>query len=335
MRGGADNLLFRVFPRLIDRVPWRPLGGYPTPIEELPAIAPNVRLFVKRDDLTSDLYGGNKVRKLEHLLAAAAALDRRTLITMGGLGSNHAMATTVHGKRLGFDVELVLYDQPVTPLVERSLQGFPAAGASVHVGGSMPGAFRLARRRFKELEAAGADPFFIMVGGTSRLGCVGHVTAGLELAAQVARGDMPEPDLLFVPLGTCGTAAGLVAGLAIAGLNTQVAAVRVAERIAANALSVRLLAQDVVDYLHRLDPDVPRVRIGFDRFDVVPGFLGPGYGRSTPLAEAAVEWAAPHLKLETTYSGKALAAALETAKWAGTPQTFLFWNSYSSASLPG
>src|SRR5690606_7824095 len=105
-------------------------------------------------------------------------------------------------------------------------------------------------------------------GGTSRLGCIGHLTAGLELAAQVARGDMPEPDLLFVPLGTCGTAAGLVAGLALAGLGTRVAAVRVAERFVANALSVRLLAQDVIDYLHRLDPSVPRVRIRLDSYDV-------------------------------------------------------------------
>jgi D-cysteine desulfhydrase len=207
-------------------------------------------------------------------------------------------------------------------------------GATVHTGGSLPGAFRLARRRYRDLEAAGARPFFIMVGGTSRLGCVGHLTAGLELAAQIARGDMPEPDLLFVPLGTCGTAAGLVAGLALAGLRTQVAAVRVAERFAANSISVRLLAQDVIDHLHRLDPKVPRVRIGFDRFDVVPGFLGAGYGRSTPLAEAAVEWAAPRLSLETTYSGKALAAALEMSKWSGTPQTFLFWNTFSSAPFP-
>ena len=80
---------------------------------------------------------------------------------------------------------------------------------------------------------------------------------------------------------------------------------------------------------------MPRVRIGFDRFDVVPGYLGPGYGHSTPLAEAAVEWASPRLSLETTYTGKALAAALEMSKWSGRPQTFLFWNTFNSAPVPG
>ena len=333
LREGRGSLLHRLFPGLVDKLPWRPLGIYPTPIEEIPAVSPNVRLFVKRDDLASAAYGGNKVRKLEHLLAAAAALDRKTLITMGGTGSNHAMATTIHGRTLGFDVELALYDQPITPHVERSLQIFPAAGATVHFGGGLPGAFRLARKRFVALRDAGERPFFIMVGGTSRLGCVGHVTAGLELAAQVARGDLPEPDVLFVPLGTCGTAAGLVAGLALAGLGTQVAAVRVAERFAANGIVVRMLAQDVIDYLHRLDPSVPRIRIGFDRFDVVPGYLGSGYGVATAAADAAVAWAAPRLSLETTYSGKALAAALDMARWSGTPQTFLFWNTYNSAPL--
>ncbi len=331
LRGDSVSLLHRAFPGLIDRIPWRPLGTYPTPLQELPAPSPDVRLFVKRDDLASAAYGGNKVRKLEHLLAAAAALDRTTLITMGGTGSNHALATAVHGRALGFDVELALYDQPISEHVERSLRAFPAAGATVHFGGGLAGAFMKARKRFIALRDEGGKPYFIMVGGTSRLGCIGHVTAGLELAVQVANGEMPEPDVLFVPLGTCGTAAGLVAGLALAGMGTQVAAVRVAERFAANGFAVRMLAQDVIDYLHRLDPKVPRVRIGFDRFDIVPGYLGPGYGHATEQAEAAVAWAAPYLSLETTYSGKALAAALDMARWSGTPQTYLLWDTYSSA----
>ena len=335
IRGESESLLHRAFPGLIDRIPWRPLGVYPTPIQELPAPSAQVRLFVKRDDLASQAYGGNKVRKLEHLLAAAAALDRTTLVTMGGTGSNHALATAVHGRALGFDVELALYDQPVSAHVERSLQAFPAAGAKMHFAGGLPSAFRVARKRFVTLREEGRDPYFIMVGGTSRLGCVGHVTAGLELAVQVANGEMPEPDMLFIPLGTCGTAAGLVAGLALAGMRTQVAAVRVAERFAANGFTVRMLAQDVIDYLHRMDPKVPRVRIRSDYFDIVPGYLGPGYGHATRPAESAVEWAAPHLSLETTYSGKALAAALDMARWSGTPQTFLFWDTYNSAPIPG
>src|SRR5690606_5394530 len=128
-RRGQSNILFDTFPALADRIPWRPLGTYPTPVEELPGPtdAPEVRLFVKRDDLSSARYGGNKVRKLEHYLADAELGSCRTLITLGGLGSNHALATAVHGAAAGFSVDLLLYDQPVTPWVRVNIQGFLAA----------------------------------------------------------------------------------------------------------------------------------------------------------------------------------------------------------------
>src|SRR5690606_21882622 len=249
------------FGGLAGKIPWRPIGTFPTPVEELPSPVAGVRFFVKRDDLSSPLYGGNKVRKLEHLLAAAERTGRQSLVTMGGLGSNHALATVLHGGAAGMAVELALYDQPITPLVRRNLAAFLHAGARIHYGKSLAGAFLEARRAVVRLRREGRAPAFIMVGGTSPLGCIGHVTAALELAAQVRAGQLPEPDLIYVPLGTCGTAAGLVAGLRIAGLRTRVVAVRVADPIAANAFVVRRLAQLVADRLHRLDPAVPRLAV--------------------------------------------------------------------------
>src|SRR5690606_38123290 len=102
-----------------------------------------------------------------------------------------------------------------------------------------------------------------------------------ELAAQVASGGLPAPDTVFVPLGTCGTAAGLIAGLKIAGLPSRVVAVRVADPVSANATVLRYLAQDAADFLHRTDPAVPRVRITPGDFDVVTRHLGDGYGIPT------------------------------------------------------
>jgi D-cysteine desulfhydrase len=335
IRAGRSNVLFDTFPALADRIPWRPLGTFPTPVEELPSIpeAPAVRLFVKRDDLSSPHYGGNKVRKLEHFLADAQLSSARTLITLGGLGSNHALATAVHGKQLGFSVDLALYDQPVTPWVRTNVQGFLAAGARIHDSVSIPWAFVHCANLFRKRAAAGSAPYFIMVGGTSRLGCIGHVTAALELADQIAGGTLPLPDVVFVPLGTCGTAAGLIAGLKIAGLPTRVAAVRVADPVSANRVVLRHMAQDVADFLNRADPAVPRVRIEPTDFDLITHHFGEGYGLPTAAGEHAIRWADPRLVLDPTYSGKALAASLEHCGRPAAVGTVLFWNTFNSAAV--
>jgi D-cysteine desulfhydrase len=337
LRGSASTPLFRAFGGLTQRLPWRPLGQYPTPVEPVSSASrqSGPRLWVKRDDLASPLYGGNKVRKLEHLLAEAELAERRTLITLGGIGSNHALATAIHGGALGFEVELALYDQPITPAVRRNLGGFLGANARVHYGASIPGAFVTALRLQTRSASRGGNPYFIMVGGTSRLGCIGHVNAALELAEQVARGEVPEPDTLFVPLGTCGTAAGLIVGLRLAGLRTRVAAVRVADPFPANAFVLRRIAQDTAEILRALDPNVPQLRIGLEDFDLLPDYLGSGYGYPTAAGETAVRVARPQLSLETTYTGKTFAACLDFCRQQrDTEANVLFWNSYSSAPVP-
>jgi D-cysteine desulfhydrase len=230
-------------------------------------------------------------------------------------------------------VHLVLYDQPTSPTVVRNVGGFLAANAQLHVAGSIPRAFVTCGDLHRRLAKEGRKPYFIMVGGTSRLGCIGHVSAALELARQIAGGAIPEPEILFVPLGTCGTAAGLIAGLKIAGLRTRVAAVRVADPFPANRPVLRYLAQDVATFLNRADPAVPRVRIRPDDFDVVTTHFGEGYGVPTTAGEQAVRWAEPRLSLDTTYSGKALAACLEHMQIVGRNTTALFWNTYNSASV--
>ncbi len=336
LRGEQTNPLLASFPALANRLPWRSLGSFPTAVEEFPDLetGDGVRLFVKRDDLSSDLYGGNKVRKLEFILAEAELASRRTLITLGGIGSNHALAVAMHGAARGFDVDLVLYDQPVLPIVRRNLGGFLAAGARLHYAGSKGRAFAEAGRLFARRSRQGADPYFIMVGGSSRLGCMGYVDAGLELYGQIAAGKLPEPDRIFVPLGTCGTAAGLIVGLRLAGLNSRVVAVRVAEAFPANAAVLRRMAQDTADFLHGADPSIPRLRLTTEDFDVVPDYLGKGYGYPTREARRAVAEAAPRLTLETTYTGKTMAACMAFCREAAKPTNVLFWNTFSSAPVP-
>lgn len=334
LRATATNPLFAAFPAVADRVPWRPLGRFPTPVEELPVDAGRARLFVKRDDLSNPACGGNKIRKLEFLLAEAELAGRDTLITMGGVGSNHALATATHGSALGFGVDLVLYRQPPSEQVKRNLGGFLAAGARLHFADGTGRAFLAARRLSARRSAEGARPYFIMVGGSSRLGVLGHVSAALELAAQIEAGELPEPDTIFIALGTTGTAAGLIAGLRLAGLRSRVVAVRVADPIAANAALVSFFAQDALDFLRRADPSVPAGHLSPGDFDVLTGWYGKGYGHATPAGEAAIRKAAAHLSLETTYTGKALAACLDHCHQATFSTNVLFWNTYSSAPVP-
>lgn len=333
LRSGATNPLFRAFPALADRIPWRPLCQSPTPIESLPVDAGLARLHVKRDDQSHPGYGGNKPRKLEFFLAEAELSGRDTLITLGGVGSNHALATAIHGGALGFRTDLVLYTQPPGPHVRRNLGGLLAAGARLHYAGGTGQAFLEARRLFARRKSEGARPYFIMVGGSTRLGVLGHVSAALELAGQVRAGEIPEPDTIFVALGTAGTAAGLVGGLRLAGLRSRVVAVRVADPIVANARLVSYFATDALDFLRRADPSIPPIAFGPNDFRVDTGWYGKGYGHATAEGEAAIRDVDAGLSLETTYTGKALAACLDHCRRAKRPVNVLFWNTYSSAPV--
>ena len=330
-----SNALFDRFPTLRDRLPWIPLATVPTPIEELPSPAGfRGRLFVKRDDLTSPLYGGNKVRKFEYLLADARRLGARALVTVGGIGSNQGLAAALHGAALGFAVELSLGWQPVTAGVRLAVRGMVAAGARIRYAAGPVGMFAAARAAMRARRRAGETPYYIPFGATNTLASAGYVAAALELAAQVRAGEVPEPDRLFVPAGTLGTAAGLLVGCRVAGLRTRVTAVRVVARALANTPLLLWRARRVAALLARFDPAVPRVRFGRREVDLVGDFVGEGYGAPTREAEQALAWAAPRLRLETTYSGKALAACLEWCRDRAAGETVLFWNTHNSASFP-
>ncbi|MDB4906671.1 MAG: 1-aminocyclopropane-carboxylate deaminase [Gemmatimonadetes bacterium] len=332
---GQLSPLLQRFPGLQGRLPWMPIADLPTPVGRLPdpGMAAAGSLWVKRDDLTSSLYGGNKVRKFEHVLAHARLVGARSLVTIGGLGSNQALAASLHGRTLGLKVALALSSQPVTANVERNARADAAAGAQMHFGGGFLGTLLTARRVMNRLRAGGDSPYFITVGATSRLTTAGYVNAALELASQVRAGLLPEPDRLFVAAGTCGTAAGLVAGLRIAGLRTRVTAVRVVDPLMSNAHMIAALANETIQWLHELDNGVPSERILERDFEYDGGWFGDGYGHATQAGRDAVAWAEPALHLETTYTGKALAACLEWCRGEGASQVGLFWNSYNSAEL--
>lgn len=325
------------FPDLKNSIHPVTLADLPTPIQALDGLCRKLKrenLWIKRDDLSSFLYGGNKVRKLEFLLGQARYRGAAMLLTMGGTGSNHLLATALHGNSLGFKTVGVVFDQPMTKAVERKLLAYEGAGVELIRIGSKYNlvtgvTWGLARTRIRH----GTMPFLIPGGGSNPLGALGFVNAGLELARQIHEGLLPEPKSIFLPYGTGGTAIGLAAGLQLAGLATRVKAVRVIDRLVANRPRVEIFARALWRMIKRLDSSVTiKAPLGHN-LDIVQGYIGRGYGYPTKKAQEAhgLFLQEQGLDLELTYTAKAAAAFLDEARIGTAP--VMFWNTYSSSNI--
>jgi D-cysteine desulfhydrase len=295
------------------------LGAYPTPVERV-----DPGLWVKRDDLSSDLYGGNKVRKLELLLGAARAAGKTRILTMGAVGSHQVVATAVYGAREGFEVEAVLVPQPTSPHAELNLRVALAHGlrAAPCPAWSLAPAYVASRWR--------PDTYFVPLGGSNALGSLGFVDAAHELAAQVRAGELSEPDLVVVAMGSGGTAAGLAVGFEQAGLRTRVLGVAVAPPTPVLRHLARRLAQKTAAAAGS------SVAVGLraaKRIDVDGKWIGRGYGHPTDEGREAMDVARrAGLTLDATYTAKAFACALARVR-AGDAGEVLYWHTLSTAPL--
>ncbi|MCU1449484.1 MAG: D-cysteine desulfhydrase [Acidimicrobiales bacterium] len=294
--------LFERLPRLVDLVPFTPLAdGLPTPVEQL-----DERLWVQREDATSSVYGGNKVRKFEFVFPIA---QRRggPLLTAGGVGSHHVLAAAVHAGRLGLDVDAVLYPQPSTPDVERT-QAELCALPHVHVS-RVPSPYLMpAALAARMAVLAARKPYLLWPGASTPLGTLGYVSAGLELAEAFADARWSEPDVVVVPLGSGGTAVGTALGLALAGWNhAEVIAVRAADAVVTNRAVLGGLEAGTAGVL-ALGGWRPHTA----RMTVARQWFGAGYGHATRAGDEAMRVATDMgLELEPTYTAKAFAAALD------------------------
>ncbi len=332
----AELALYRAYPALAERLPRRSYLAGPTPIEPLAMEGlPEGGVFVKRDERSCPLYGGNKPRKLEFLVGEALARGSRRLVTTGALGTHHGLATAVLGRAAGLGSTLVLVRQPVTDEVGRSLRLCAAYGARLAYGGGIAGAALQALRVLAASASRGERPYLVPTGGSSPLGNLGFVSAAFELAEQVQAGAMPEPRQIFVPVGTGGTLAGLVAGLSMAGLDARVVGVLVTDILPPSPRSLLRDARRVADWLRRRDPNLPRLEIRRDRFELATGQIGDGYGAPTEASRQAVDAAARcGLRLENTYTGKCIAELRSRARRGALPrEPVLFWNTYSAVDV--
>jgi D-cysteine desulfhydrase len=331
-----DLALFRTYPRLREVVARCPFITAPTPIEPLsfPGL-PEGRAFVKRDECSSALYGGNKPRKLEFIIGSALARKSRRLITSGALGTHHGLATAILGRSVGLDTSLVLVPQPITPEVRESLALDAAWGAELVYAPGVPSAAYQTVRLLVRSQLRGERPHLVWTGGNSPLGNFGFVSAALELAEQVEQGALPAPAEIYVPVGTGGTFVGLVVGLALAGLDTRVVGVLVTDILTPSPRRLLATARATLRLMRKLDPAVPNASFATSDFALDRSELGDGYGAPTEAARAALDLAADQgLALETTYSAKCFAALAARAKRRALPdEPVLFWNTFNAVDL--
>jgi D-cysteine desulfhydrase len=292
---------------LFPSLPRVALATLPTPLLAAPRLseAVGVEVWIKRDDLTGLLLGGNKARKLEFLCGEAQAQGADTLVTGGGPGSNHVQLTAAAAARLGLGCVIVCYGGP-PPAEPAGLRLTRRLGAEVVFTGSPDRASVDARldEAAAKLTADGRRPYVIPRGGASATGAVGYALAAVELADQLAATGITSATVLLAT-GSCGTQAGLVAGAGprVLGVPVSRPPEECTERIVrlANGCAERLGSDPV-----------------FTEADVhlLGGYLGPGYGKASPEGEEAARLAlhTEALVLDPVFTAKAMAALVSEAR---------------------
>ncbi|MYC74743.1 pyridoxal-phosphate dependent enzyme [Candidatus Poribacteria bacterium] len=322
---------------MIESIPHLSLGNFPTPVARLSNLERALgfkSLWIKRDDLSGPLGGGNKVRKLEYMFAAAHAspdgAEKKTLFTIGPTGSNHVRATAVYGKASGFRVECLLFKQPPTEYSEANYRKICENAYRVYEVKRMHTMFaRYAYEQAKTVLGIGEERYFIPAGGSSPLGSVGYVKAVLELKSQIEADILPEPRFIFVPVGTCGTIAGLIVGVRLAGLRTQIVGVRVADAVVANSWAISRMVRRILRLIGAVDAHDINPR----RIELWHNDFGKGYAIPTEAGTRAVAMMAEHegITLENTYTGKTLAGMVHYIREQGCEgEHVLFWNTYGT-----
>ena len=306
------------------------LAPGPTPVEEIArfraAIGGGPRLIIKRDDAIGFAFGGNKVRKLRFVAADAIAQGADTLITAGGVQSNHARATAAAAAKLGLHCILVANGTPPDPPTGNALLG-RILGAETRYVQSREDRTPTMEAAAGALRRVGRRPYVIPIGASTPLGAAAFVHAVLEMLDQI-----PPPDVIVHSTSSGGTQAGLVAGCALAGVPTRVIGISADEPAGS-------LANDVRRILAGLGP-----LLGFNagrfadaRIEIDDDFVGPGYGVSTPESRAALEIMArtEAIFLDPTYTAKAMAglmAHVRRGSFSGSG-TVLFWHTGGQVAL--
>ncbi len=313
-----------------------PLPLAPTPVEELFRLkaeatasaqfsltADTTRLLVKRDDAIPFGFGGNKIRKLRLVAAQAIAEGADTLITTGGIQSNHARATASVAAKMGLGCVLVANGTPparptANALLDRLL------GADVRYVAGREDRAPAMEQAAGELRALGRRPYVIPLGASTPLGAAAFALAIGELLDQI-----PPPDVIVTSTSSGGTQGGLIAGCMLHGIPTRVIGISADDPSPSIAAAIR----GILDGLEALI-DSPGAFTDA-AIEVDDRFVGDGYGIPTPDSTEAIALAARReaLFLDPTYTAKAMAGLIARLRADELTGTVLFWHTGGQVGL--
>jgi D-cysteine desulfhydrase family pyridoxal phosphate-dependent enzyme len=306
----------------LDSQPRLPLADLPTPLHFAQRLSAELgaEVWIKRDDLTGLAMGGNKVRKLEYLFGRARA-ERQvdTVVTVGGVQSNHARSTAVAARVAGWDCHLVLGGpMPTSPTGNLTIAN--AVGARFHFvdTASWAALEQEALAVCDELLAEGRHPLFIPMGGSTATGALGYVAAYLELLEQLRDAGVDAESVVHAT-STGGTQAGLDFAHRVLQAGPPVIGVAVAKDAAELTQTVTRLQEELAVLLGvEADPGTAMI---------LDQYRGPGYGIPTHGGQSAFARlaATEGILTDHVYSAKALAAVVDRAtRTVGGP--IVFWH---------
>ena len=289
------------------------LGTSPTPVRRLDGLGTSQEVWLKDESTFGDGgWGGNKVRKLEWIIPEAHRRGRRTLFTVGGIGTHWGLAAALYGREHGLHTVLGLVAQPVDDHVREQTARLDASGATIYRHPSVTRLKLAAPLILARHQSRGRLPYYLPAGGSSPVGSLGYVEVALEIAQQVEAGELPEPATVVVAVGSGGTTAGLALGLRLAGLSTRVYGAVVNDSLRLDAVTTSRLATRTADLLRARGAAIGDITIGPGDLTTTADWMGETYGATTPEGAEALALAdrVAGLELEPVYTAKALAAIL-------------------------
>ena len=316
---------------LTDHLPRIALAHLPTPLEELPRLTKALggpRLYIKRDDQTGLAGGGNKARKLEFSVAEALHQGADTLITLGGVQSNHCRQTAAAAARCGLRCIVVLRGHAPATSNGNLLLDYLLGAQVVFSGDRTREA--VAEDVAKEQRAAGHRPHVIPVGASNEIGAVGFVAAIEEMDRQLKEQRLNVDHVVFAS-SSYGTQAGLCVGAKAVGFTPRIAAIAIDSSRGELQGGVAEISGATIRRLGLKLTVTPDEVVAYD------GYLGAGYAiMGEPEKEAiALVARTEGILLDPVYTGRAMAGLIDLIRKGefGKDETIVFWHTGGSAAL--
>jgi len=288
------------------------------------------RLLVKRDDAMTFGFGGNKVRKLAFVAARARAEGADTLITAGGVQSNHARATAAAAAKMGLRAVIVASGVPQERATANALLDALLGAEIVYVGSRDERTAKM-HEIAASLRAAGRRPFEIPIGASTPLGALGYVQAIVELLDQ-----MPAPDVIVHSTSSGGTQAGIIAACRLLGLSTRVVGISADDPAVSIQAQIRTIVSGIGE-VAGLDVHAKQALARGTAIEIDDRFVGDGYAVPTAASQEALQLSArtEALFLDPTYTAKAMAALIAYVRQQRFKegQTVLFWHTGGQVGL--